>query len=173
MTRGADLRLDPLTVVARAIGACAVPADKSRRVMYFVGQGGKDPAAPSCASHRPGCAVPEADCVGFALWAYGVDRYQPPTWWNQNSVHADAAGPRRRWRFCSPYEGCLALIRGPIPGDKRVGHIGVVVAAEANRATAIAHCSPRNHARVGQGIATTSVIQAFGTSRPIYFVERA
>jgi hypothetical protein len=187
MPRGLDLRLSAADTLRRCGMACQVSPDRTDRIMYFVGQGGKNPTAPDCRSYRPGCKVPEADCVGFALWALGKDRYEPPHWWNQNFIYQSATNSAQasRWRFCDPYAGCLALIRGPIPAkrdpktgevlvpaDKRVGHVGIVTLAQDGKAVLVTHCSPSNHRRVGQGIAETTMAQAFG-AREVYYVERA
>lgn len=167
--RGKVLNLTTEERLERARRACREPG-----IMYKVAMGGKDPTAPHCATIVNGLYL--SDCVGFALWAYGRDRLDASsTWWNQNSIYNDALKTRKAWRFCSPYAGCLALIRGPVPAengkpaDKRIGHIGMLTDVEQ---WLVAHCSPSNHKRVGHSLAETPMRpQTFGKTRPIYFVE--
>jgi hypothetical protein len=186
VTRGKRLSLTTAERLARAEAARVVPT--TGRIWYLVGAGGKDPEASHCGSRAASDGRLVADCVGFALWAYGVDRYHENgrgvmTWFNQNSIYAEALNlvghAAKCWRFCEPYVGCLALIRGPIAGDSRVGHIGMVTGIDMTTPDGwlVTHCSPSNHRRVGQGIAETPIRpETFGKAgrprtRPIYFVE--
>lgn len=190
--RGKVLALTPAEVVARARSLCVVPSDPASRIYYSskTGRnGGADPEAITCASlwrdkADGGRLWLTSDCVGLAMWAYGCDRYQPPLWVNQNALYREATAGRG-WRFCDPYPGCLALIRGPIPGDKRVGHMAVVTEIrhatlngdqqlESNGAyaTHVVHCSGSGKRRHGQAIGEDPIGLAMGTSRPVYFVER-
>jgi hypothetical protein len=202
MPRGVVLNLTPAEVVARARSLCVVPDDPAARIYYCNTpgrNGGADPEAITCASlwrdrkdtrdDPRGRLWATADCVGFALWAYGCDRLETAgngegtRWWNQNSIWLDATEPgdkrfahrRPTWRFCDPYPGCLALIRGPIPGDKRVGHMAVVTKVVNGQATTVVHCSGSGKRRHGQAIGEDPIDVAFGKgpkARPVYYVER-
>ncbi len=118
--------------------------------------GGRDPNA------KDPCSVGTrtADCVGFALWAMGLDRYQPDFvcgsyegWINTNSMMLDALGLRS---FFTPMVELVYphLLVYPSASKKllaqgypRVGHVGVVV--EIDRAV---HCSAGNARRLGHAI---------------------
>jgi hypothetical protein len=83
-----------------------------------------------------------ADCVGFALWCLGLDRYQPGVfnhydgWMNTDSILDDAEHGvgGDHWEFLErPRLGCL-VIYPSIRKDgrmKRMGHVGVVVGVPA------------------------------------------
>jgi hypothetical protein len=179
VSRGAILKLTPTDVVARALSLCLVPEDRQARIWYSAERGrngGSDPTANTCASiwrdPADGRIWCTSDCVGLGLWAYGMDRYQPPLWLNQNSLYAEAKAGRGGWRFCNPYPGCLALILDDkrLDGSRRPGHVGVVTRQVAGVWYAV-HCSPSNHKRAGQGIAETTVRVAMG-ARSVHYVDR-
>ncbi len=136
------------------------PADAGHRPVAYrlLGgyNGGFDPDAPHCASWSFGDRTPTADCVGFVLWASGVDREQPgyngsrDVWLNCASLLDDANGtnlpagtaPRR---YCRP----LAEHEPPRPGDWCLtrDHISMVVrvTGEPGREELlVVDCSPRH-----------------------------
>lgn len=176
MTRGAIIPLSPAEVVARALSLCVVPDDRQARIWYSCERGrngGDDPTANTCASiwrdrgdgGRIWCT---ADCVGFACWAAGIDRYQPARcvsyagWVNQNSMLMEARSGRPGALFHwlhSPRLGCFAVLGTE---GRRVGHVGIVVEL-GDAGPRVAHCSPANHKRVDQAIAVTSEADAFGS----------
>lgn len=101
--------------------------------------GGDDPSAPLCADWSYGYRTLTADCIGFALWAAGMSRYQPGyvgmngSWLNTDSLVRDAEGQMKYVRPVMSGERVL-------PGDffvttskyvmgirREVGHIGIVV----------------------------------------------
>jgi hypothetical protein len=178
MNRGAIIKLSADEMVDRALSACAVPKDRYERIWYCNTpgkNGGSRPAADHCASVWQDKHVTwkTADCVGFLAWCMGFDRYQPPTWWNQNFILRDARGPRKFWKLVeSPAVGDVALVPD-LPATattrKRVGHVGLVT-GKANTDWLVTHCSPSNHKRVEQGIATTALSHAFGR-REVFFVK--
>jgi hypothetical protein len=183
VSRGKVLSLTPAEVVARALSLCVVPDDESARIYYCNEpgkNGGADPEAITCASlwrdrkdtkeDPRGRLWATADCCGLAFWALGMDRFQPPLWLTQNSVHREATA-KRGWRFCDPRPGCIAgVVDGKKPdGSRRIGHVGIVTRQQAG-VWYVVHCSPSNHKRVGQGIAETTVRVAMG-ARPVYFAE--
>ena len=182
MTRGLLLSLTPAEVVARALSLCVVPDDPAARIMYSSARGrngGGDPDALTCASlWRDGNRGPvraTADCVGFAAWAAGFDRYQPARatsyggWLNQASMIMEAARPGGMFvELDEPVLGCIGAIDNE---GKRVGHVGIVVGFK-DGVPQVAHCSPSNERRVGQAIAVTSARVAFG-SRQIHWLAIA
>lgn len=192
MARGLLLDLTPAEVVARALSAAIVVEDREARIWYSSARGrngGSDPEALTCASlwHDPAAANhvrATADCVGFMAWAAGFDRYQPvrakPSyggWMNQASILMETRRIGGMFRAIPvPELGAIAVIgdiRDAAGQRTRPGHVGIVVALDGRDVkpenVQVAHCSPSNHPRVGQGIAVTSARVAFGT-RPITYV---
>jgi hypothetical protein len=170
LRRGKVLELSRMHVVARALGQIlavptpppGAPADAGNRpIAYRLDDsgllGGRDPDQPHCADWSYGLRTPTADCVGFALWASGIDRRQPGynglngQWLNTDSLLADADGEQK---FCRP----LRMGEAAKPGDwlisasrrvlfKRVpGHIGVIVRPSPGAAFEhlVVDCSPRH-----------------------------
>lgn len=185
MARGLLLALTREEVVARALSSAVVVEDPSARIYYSAERGrngGTDPEALTCASlyRRSGNLVATADCVGFASWAAGFDRYQPKRatsyggWLNQASILMETRRAGGMFRaLAAPELGCIAVIddiRDAAGKRTRPGHVGIVV--ELTPVVKVAHCSPSNHRRVQQAIAVTGLREAFG-SRPITYVALA
>jgi hypothetical protein len=125
------------------------PADAGNRPIAYRREeqnGGKNPDAPHCADWSYGNRTPTADCIGFALWASGIDRLQPGydgtrgEWLNCHSLLADAGSDQR---FCRP----LRMGEAAAPGDWLLtkSHIGVIVRPETRASKVlIVDCSPRH-----------------------------
>lgn len=156
MTRGTYI---PLTHDQRVDRAESL-LDGKPTIQYCLSSGrngGAFPRALHCASaweRKPGTTILTSDCVGFALWVCGVDRYQKATfpfwggWMNTNSLVAalDADHP---WvsELVAPLAGCLVVYpsytkplgKDPATGRRvlrRVmGHIGVYLGDNQ-----VAHC---------------------------------
>ena len=116
--------------------------------------GGKDPFAPHCADWSFGNRTPTADCIGFVLWASGIDRYQPGysgsrgDWLNCASLLDDAHGAKV---YCRP----LVTGEHPEAGDWLVtrDHIGIIVRPECTGSDdLVIDCSPRH----GRGTAVNT-----------------
>lgn len=158
MSRGKLLHLTRAEVVARGFSQIAAipalppgkwPEDAGNRpIAYRVDpgfNGGFDPEAPHCASWSYGGRTPTADCVGFVLWASGIDRMRPGydgyygVWLNQVSIEHDANTSRV---FSEPVG-----IKDLKPGDWGLnrGHMALVV-RPATRVTPplLIDCSPAN-----------------------------
>lgn len=164
-TRGLILRISREQAVQRALSQIVAvpvppvgaPEDAGN---YAIGyrlkdfNGDTDPAAPHCASWSYGLRRPTADCVGFVLWASGIDRCQPTykgsadEWLSCYSLLDDAHGtnlphgtnPRQ---FCRP----LDAGEGEKPGDWMVtaDHIAFVVRpATRDVGCLVVDCSPRH-----------------------------
>ena len=168
--RGANLDLTPGTVVGRALSqiyarpakpTLAPPDWVPKRIAYRLEggyNGGKDPTASHCASWSYGRRTPTADCIGFALWAVGIDRLQPGyvgsrgEWLNCDAILDDAHGSRRFFRPVGSLDGRPGdLLVSGAPDDGRHGHIGVIIAASATRPdpgelqeVTVVDCSPRH-----------------------------
>ena len=107
---------------------------------YVLGGGGRDPHAPTPFTWHNG--ERGADCIGFAMWCLGLDRFQPKEfryyagWMNTDSILDDA------------HTGCAGghweVVNRPVPGDlviyhslrragrmTRMGHVGVITAVPA------------------------------------------
>lgn len=174
-TRGLIVRVPPDEVVARAMSLCVVPDDPAARIYYLVGAGGKDPEALTCATRAKDTKRLVSDCVGLASWAMGWDRYQPERatsyegWMNQHSALEETNRPGGLFRrLAVPVMGCMATMDNYVNdlGKKRVGHVGIVVSVSP---LTIVHCSPSNERRVGQSIAATSRVVAFG-GHPVFWL---
>ncbi len=131
--------------------------------------GGTDPeASEPCDRQTRGC-----DCIGFAAWAAGFDRYQPggkgigklsafpyyDAYINTDSMVLEAT-ERGKWFSVlkEPESGCFIVAKSywrKLPYPKRViGHIGVVVdcsewATKGLKGIGVVHCSPSNVKRPG------------------------
>lgn len=159
--RGVILGLSPSDVVDRATLALRVDTE----IQYCADpgkNGGTSPAAPFCASRwrLDGRWVVTSDCVGFATWCLGTDRWldgpdedqAPDTWYNTDSMLADAAVRRRYFHSVEiPIPSDLVVFPSTYRAGKRVrmGHVGVLVQVPAgvtasNRASwklaEVAHC---------------------------------
>lgn len=158
MTRGKNLHVTREQAVQRALSQITAipalppgswPSDAGNRpIGYRLDpgfNGGFDPEAPHCASWSYGGRSPTADCVGFVLWASGIDRLQPNyegsrgPWLNCGALLDDAKGAKKFCRFINPGE--------EKPGDWLMdgGHISMVV-RPATRVTKplVVDCSPRH-----------------------------
>lgn len=146
--RGTDLGLTEREAIERA-RLMAGPAGQAVRYRLAYPNGGDDPRRAVPSAEHEGRQV--CDCVGFALWCLGVDRYDPgrsareepddPTefhtyggYANTDAILIDASGPRQKFEFVDrPHPGCL-VVYGSVdrgrPGG-RVGHVGVVVGVPA------------------------------------------
>lgn len=127
-------------VVDRALTAAKT------RVDYILGAGGRDPYASTPVTKRG--SRYGSDCIGFALWCLGIDRYQPVDgedidypfyegWINTDSMLMDANGPRRYFEpVAYPFPGCVIVYPSTYKNGKRdrLGHIGVVVSVKGSRA---------------------------------------
>lgn len=163
--RGKILSLTRTEVVARALSALThvpippsgSPKDAGGRTIQYSREPGKnggfDPTAKHCASWTDK-KIPTADCVGFALWACGIDRLQPGydgsrgEWLNCGALWDDAEGDAKFVRFV-PDEEAKA-------GDCLLtkDHIGVIIRPECkNDAHMVLDCSPR-HGRHNSAIET-------------------
>lgn len=177
MIRGTKLTLQRDYVVARGWSQIAAiptpppgaPADAGNRPIAYRLEGGFnggfDPRAPHCASWSYGDRTPTADCIGFVLWASGIDRMQPGykgtrgEWLNCASILDDAKGPRVYCELVGDDEDVVAL-----PGDWLVtpDHIGLIVRpANATSGVLVIDCSPRHRrdAAINTGYAWSDACQ--------------
>lgn len=162
--RGARFDLELAVTLERALGNYP----DIQYCMYPGRNGGVYPLAKDCASDwqdKKGRHYRTSDCVGFALWCLGLDRYQPGLndwpafplyggWINTTSMLLEARNPREgnRWFQESPRPSVGSLVCFPSYrrlGRLRPGHVGVVVgvpsewdsrARECWRALSVAHC---------------------------------
>lgn len=135
----------PAQAVVRAREIAALPFTR-----YRLGTGGRDPHAALPWTGQP----PAADCVGFVMWALGVDRYQPwvPTgmihsyggWMNCDSALADAQGPGVVWELVDkPQPGDL-VVYGRRPGGGH-GHVGIITECLVDTSTWTANLWRRSY----------------------------
>jgi len=117
--------------------------------------GGTDPTAPGPADP----ATMQCDCIGFAAWADGWDRYQPGKfplydgYINTDSMLDEALGPGRWFSILqAPEIGCFIVGRSfKRLGRNIVGHIGVIedvsgyTPALGLTSLGVVHCSPYNY----------------------------
>lgn len=139
------------TIVARALSRVGQP------IKYHLEypNGGTDPTADDPEDYdTKGC-----DCIGFACWCGGFDRFQPGKfpmydgYINTDSMIEEAMGPGK-WFTASdrPSVGCFIVghtYRNKLL-QRRIGHIGVVVdCTEWNTKKLdgihVVHCSPYNY----------------------------
>lgn len=157
--RGTILHLTREQAVARAISQITATPKMAHGEPHPIAyrleggfNGGFDPTAPHCASSSYGDKVPTADCIGFVLWASGVDRKQPGyvgasgDWLNCVSLLADAHGAQK---FCRT----LKAGETPLPGDWLLtkDHIGMIIrppwydyVTEQRMRVLVVDCSPRH-----------------------------
>lgn len=185
MTRGKILHFSPEEAVARALSQIVAipllppgtwPSDAGNRpIGYRLDpgfNGGFDPEAHHCASWSYGGRSPTADCIGFVLWASGIDRMQPGykgsrgEWLNCASILDDASGKAVYGRFLLPNEA-------EKPGDWLLdtGHISMVI-RPSTRTTKplVVDCSPR-HDTSRQACINTGQSWSAGTRivRPTFY----
>ncbi len=156
MSRGMIMNLTREQVVDRGFSqVSAIPnppkgkGDRPINYRLLAGyNGGFDPMAPHCASWSFGGRTPTADCIGFVLWASGIDRCQPGykgtrgEWLNCTSLMDDALAFRK---FCR----LLKKDETELPGDWLLtrDHIGLVVRPACPAVdidTLVLDCSPRH-----------------------------
>lgn len=112
----------------------------TQNAKYVLGAGGRSPDAPTPFTTK-GADV-GSDCVGWALWALGIDRYQPKLftyydgWMNTDSIIADAKTKvgGGLWQLLSkPEAGCLVVFPSLYKDGRmiRMGHVGLVVEVPA------------------------------------------
>lgn len=160
MSRGKKLKLTRAQVQQRALNMIVAlpppppgaPADAGNRpINYRLDDsgllGGRDPERPHCADWSYGLRVPTSDCIGFALWASGIDRYQP-----------EFNGTNEHWLNCRSLlddaEGDMVFCRTLLSGEAaKVGdwllsgsHIGVIVRPKSGPGLdhLVVDCSPRH-----------------------------
>lgn len=196
MTRGKILWLKREEAVARALSQITcIPAPLKgapagaggRPIAYRLASGfngGSDPTAPHCASWSFGGNTPTADCIGFALWASGIDRMQPgyegsrDEWLNCASLLDDADTERK---FCRPLTNMVLNKERPQAGDWLLteGHIGFIVRPETSWSvegvthklpTLVVDCSPR-HGFVESIQFGTAWSKDCRTIRPLIYAE--
>lgn len=108
----------------------------TQKAKYVLGAGGRDPNATTPFTTKDG--VVGSDCVGWVLWALGIDRYQPKIftyydgWMNTDSIIDDAKTGvgGKLWKILSrPEPGCLVIFPSIHVNGKmtRMGHVGLVV----------------------------------------------
>lgn len=158
MSRGKILHLTPEEAVTRALSQVraipplppgSYPADAGNRAIGYRldpgYNGGFDPEAPHCASWSYGGRSPTADCVGFVLWASGIDRMQPgykgsrDEWLNCASILDDANGAQV---YAVPVAPGTEK-----PGDWLLdtGHISMVIRPTTRTSKPlVVDCSPRH-----------------------------
>lgn len=135
---------------------------------YVLGAGGRRPHAVLPFTERNGKYG--ADCIGFTLWALGVDRYQPGTfthydgWMNTDSIIQDCQTQvgGGHWQFLTrPTPGCLVVYSSIWKDGKMtlMGHIGMVTKTPMEWAPKNA-CSPKEW---GQQMRATQVADCAGS----------
>lgn len=140
--RGKVLKLSPEERVSRALEA-AYAQDFIQYSLKPGQNGGTDPEAAHCASSWQSGKrmVYTSDCVGFALWAYGADRYQPrgpaaaTKWLNTTSIWKAAQGLPWAQKLEVPTPGCLVVYPASLLRGRPYGHIGVYVGNDR-----VVHC---------------------------------
>lgn len=110
----------------------------TQKAKYILGEGGRDPNASTPFTPDKNGVV-GSDCVGWVLWALGVDRYQPKLftyydgWMNTDSIIDDAQKGvgGRLWKLLNkPEPGCLVIfpsLHNAAGKMTRMGHVGLVV----------------------------------------------
>jgi hypothetical protein len=160
VSRGTILRLYHWEAVQRALSMIVAvpippagsPSDAGNRPINYRLEdynGGDDPRAPHCASWSYGNRTPTADCIGFVLWASGVDRKQPGysgsrgEWLNCAALCDDADLSVKGPQFCRN----LARFEKALPGDWVLtrDHIAMLVRPDTTDSDPlVVDCSPRH-----------------------------
>ena len=118
----------------RALGRARSMVGRGR---YHLGAGGKDPNAQDPFDSDGAC-----DCSGFQAWCFGLPRKgDTGVWFYTDALEADARGQVKGdlgdgvpWEQAKP--GDLVVYgNGP-----KVGHVGMVSAANDHGPTAVIHC---------------------------------
>jgi hypothetical protein len=152
MARGKVLDLTAEQRVQRAIHALGA----HKFVQYCLDSGkngGFDPAAPDCGSRwqKGSKTIVSSDCVGFALWAYGVDRYQRGDfplqggWMNTTALVTCAnLDPGIQGnpvvKLDQPRPGCLLVYPRNLLRGRRYGHIGMYIGKAWDGVNRVVHC---------------------------------
>lgn len=134
-------------VVKRALGAIG------QGCIYKLGAGGMKPSSPVPWNAKMGC-----DCSGFAMWALGLSRFQPPRWFDTTAIVSDALNELGLFT--------QVVITEAQPGDLFVwgdsggsqGHVGVITQCMPglkSTPTFVVHCSSGNFRRTGDAIRQT------------------
>lgn len=172
--RGTILKLTRAQVVQRALREATHTLNG-----YPIGyqlkdyNGGTDPNAPHCATYNPDRGKFTADCIGFALYASGIDRKQPGykgslgEWLNCSSLLADAHGAMK---FCRPLMSGEAAYAGDWLVTRT--HIGVIIRPARSKGYKhlVMDCSPR-HGRetgIGMGYPWSTECEVL---RPLFYAE--
>lgn len=155
--RGVDLGLTEQQAIDRARSMAGVAGAGIRYRLNYP-NGGDDPTRAIPAADNGGVQV--CDCVGFACWCLGIDRYDPGQsvkedtadatefhtyggYVNTDAIIIDASGPRQKFEFIDrPHPGCL-VVYGSVDRGKpggRVGHVGVVVGVPAEWDPSVSDC---------------------------------
>jgi len=186
--RGVDLGLTPEQTIDRA-NKMAGDYGESVRYRLEYPNGGDDPERETPAADYDGKKV--SDCVGFACWCLGVDRYDPgkspaqePSdktefhtyggYANTDAIIIDASTLKQKFEFVDkPQPGCL-VVYGSVDRGKpggRVGHVGVVVSVPAEwdplkkecwAAVGVVDCASRGNKRA---IKKGNALTWFGVDR--------
>lgn len=161
------LGLKPAEVRERALYAVA----NHRDVRYRLGEGGRDPSRPSCATPDER-GRPSSDCIGFVAWASGIDRFRPGVfrtyggWINTDSAIADARSHRDVFVEVPRWQADVGdwVVYGARYLGLDKGHVGVVVSTIGrvgiqhwDERLGIAHCSSGNQRTLGYGISLRPV----------------
>lgn len=113
---------------------------------YGLGQGGM----------RPYRTVPwddeqEVDCSGFAMWAWGLSRFQTPTWYDTTVIVSDARSvldeglfSTAEWFEARPGDGLAWPDRYDTAEKRHQGHVGIVVESDARGPLKVCHASAGN-----------------------------
>jgi hypothetical protein len=148
MARGKVLDLTPDQRVRNALHAW----HSHKFIQYCLDSGkngGFDPEAPDCGSRwqRGKQTVITADCIGFALWAYGIDRYQRGDfplqggWINTTGlVEAATRGFKEVEVLDEPRAGCLLVYPRNLLRGRRYGHIGLYIGKAWDGMNRVVHC---------------------------------
>ena len=126
--------MTPADTVDRARSAVGHGCD------YHLGAGGMRPNEPHPWDKREGRIA--CDCSGFAMWAWGLSRFQKPVWFDTSRIVAEARYGKglfealATWADLKPGDG---LVWGDRHGKQ--GHVGVVVSVDPVR---VIHCSRGN-----------------------------
>lgn len=135
------LKTIPLTAQEAITRAKKISLETSK---YILGAGGRNPQADKPFTLKNGALG--SDCIGFVLWCWGLDRYQPidgkdleypfyEGWINTDSMLMDVKGKHIYFEETSePFPGCAVVYPSIWKNGKmiRMGHIGLVVAVPEN-----------------------------------------
>lgn len=169
MARGMKIAVNRMAAVTRA---CAMPLYTGhmtknspedffpRPIGYRLGDGGKDPSAEHCGDWSYGYRTLTSDCIGFVMWALGIDRYQKAGfpefsgWLNTDSILLHIAAKHEKPWFI-PVElkdakvGDLLVVGSTRSwlGKRKPGHIKMIVrVATPVSPMLVVDCSPSNGA---------------------------